>query len=320
MIASSESSSLDRGDAFPLPVETRYPLELAVRIPELRALYHESNAAIWDVERDLDVAAIDVDAIDATVAAAAALSWSRRAWLSFADISESEAALVRSCLEPGREADFKFVLAARGTERAVATDAAHTIASRFGGYRRRPPGDIDALFNAEPIRRALDARTAFDAYVFAHFVVLATIDRALLEAALDATTEPTCRSALDRMLTDVRRQERVGRIYVGRRSGSWNDALRSAIAINIAEVVNLDVSSGRRCVAFIDPTIPGAAQLVEADAITAAAGLGASAPDQQERSVAGALAELSEEFDDVGIEIPAISIVDRGHRSGNNDR
>lgn len=304
MSPAPESVAFDRDEPFPLPVERRYPLDLSIRIPELRRLYHESNAAIWDVARELDVDAIDTSSLDPGTARAAALSWSRRAWLAFADISESEAALVRACLEPDREADVKFVLAARGTERAVAADAAHQIASRFGGYRAAPPGEMADLYSGEPIRRALDARVDFDAFFVAHFVVLATIERALLEAAVADTTDPVCRAALERMLVDVRRQEGAGRIYVRARLEHLDDDVRGRIGANVAEVIALDVHSGRRCPAFVDPAVPGASEMLEAETATARGGLGATAPADQREIVTATLTDLGRELGDVGLVVP----------------
>lgn len=302
MTPATESVAFDRRQPFPLPVERRYPLDLSVRIPELRRIYHESNAAIWDVAGELDVDAIDLAGLDPATVRAAALSWSRRAWLAFADVSESEAALVRACLEPNREADLKFVLAARGTERAVASDAAHAIATRFGGYRAVPPGKVAEVYSGEPIRRALDARVDFDAYFVAHFVVLATVDRVLLEAAAAATTEPVCRAALQRTLVDVRRQEDAGRIYVRTRLAQLDEHHRTRIGANVAEVISLDLRSGRRCLAFIDPDFPGAAEMLEAESITAANGLGTTAPSEQRDLAAGTLADLRRELSEVGVD------------------
>lgn len=306
----SESVALSRDEPFPLPTERRYPLDLSTRIPDLRRLYHESNASIWNVAEELDVAAIDVGRLDDETRAAAALSWSRRAWLSFADISESEAALVRTCLELDREADFKFVLAARGTERAVAADACHRIAQRLGGYSPTPPPGMGPLFTAEPIRRALDERVDFDAYVVAHFVVLSTIDRMALEAAIAATTDVICRGALERMLVDIRRQEVAGRLYAQARVAHLDDAHLTAVTDNIVDVVSLDVLSGRRCVAFIDTKAAGGADLSRAEELTARAGLGAATLNDQHAAVTAALATLRVELDRLGLDGEAATSIE----------
>ncbi|MEQ8718671.1 MAG: hypothetical protein RIE08_13760 [Acidimicrobiales bacterium] len=316
----TESVTLSRDEPFPLPTERRYPLDLSTRIPELRRLYHESNASIWNVADDLDITAIDVDRLDDQTRAAAALSWSRRAWLSFADISESEAALVRSCLELDREADFKFVLATRGTERAVAADACHRIAQRLGGYRATPPEGTEALFTAEPIRRALDERVDFDAYVVAHFVVLATIDRALLETAVAATTDATCRGALERILVDIERQETAGRIYAEARLDRLDDDARATVTANVVDVVRLDVLSGRRCVAFVDEDIAGGAELRMAEELTAHAGLGAATLVAQGEAVTAALAALHADLDRLGLDGGAATSIETAPASPRSPR
>jgi hypothetical protein len=308
--SSVETVAFGRNTPFPLPVEQRYPLDLSVRIPELRRLYHESNATIWDVEAEFPSDAADTAGLDPGTREAAAMAWSRRAWFAFAGISESEAALVRCCIERDREADLKFVLAARGTEHAVATDASHRMAQRFGGYLPSPPtADLKRSFNSEPIRRALDERVDFDAYFVAHFVVLAGVDRALLEAATLATTDRACRTVLERMLVDSDRQQRAGLLYASARVPQLDRAQREAVAANVTAVVDIDIRGGRRCNAFLDPALPGAGAMLAAEAQTAAAGLGATPIPEQRRIAAVTLKEIQTSLGDLGIDAAALAAV-----------
>ena len=299
----TEAVSRGRLEALPVPREQRYPLDLAVRIPEMRQLYRESNASIWDVARDLDTSSMVIDSIDTKVLAAAALTWSRRCWIQFADISESEAALVRSCIERDRAADLKYVLAARATERAVAVDACHRIAVQFGGYVSEPRSEeLRALFATDIIRRALDTRVDFDAFFVAHFVVIASLDLAMLECSIRHTTEPVCLSALDRIARDARRQEAAGRLYLAARLTDLNADDRRAIADNAAAVVKSEVLSGVRCTTLLANDVPGAAELIDAESRTASGGLGSAPLGEQRAAIVTALETLDAELAQLGIE------------------
>jgi hypothetical protein len=307
---SVETVAFGRDTPFPLPVEQRYPLDLSVRIPELRRLYHESNATIWDVDAEFPSETAGTADLDPSTREAAALVWSRRAWLAFAGISESEAALVRCCIERDREADLKFVLAARGTEQAVAADASYRMAQRFGGYVSAPPSpNLSRLFASEPIRRALDQRVDFDAYLVAHFVVLAAIDRALLETAARSTSDPSCKSTLERLLVDSTRQQTVGLIYATARVPQLDSAQRRAVAANVIAAVDIDIGSGLRCSAFLDPDMPGAGKLRDAESQTAAAGLGAAPIPEQRQVAAAALKAVQADLGDLGINTDALPAV-----------
>lgn len=293
---SSERIAFDRSEPLTIPTERRYPLDLSVRLPELRSAYYESNAAIWDVEKDFAAQDHGIDHLEADACTAAAVVWSRRAWLEFAGIAESEAALVRSCIELEREADIKFVLATRATEHAVAADASHRLAERFGGYTASPSTpELSQLFTSESIRRALDERVSFDAFFIAHFVVLAAVEQALLVAAAESCTDPMCASTLARILVSVERQQSAGVLYARVRLPNLTDAETQAVTQNVAAVVDIDIRSGVRCSAFLDPDLAGAAALIEAESRAAAAGLGAASPADQRAAVEKALESLDSE-------------------------
>jgi hypothetical protein len=298
----TETGARERDNELPVAREQRYPLDLSVRIPELRRLYHESNASIWDVARDLDVAAIDTNTLTTDGRTAAATCWSRRSWISFADISESEAALVRCCIERDRAADLKYILAARGTERAVATDACHRLANHFAHHSHQPATlELQSLFATDTIRRALDARVDFDAFFVAHFVVLAAIDSALLEASRTHTTEPTCRAVLERIAVDLARQEAAGLIYLQARTPHLAEDQRRLIEANVRAVVRSDVLSGVRCSAFLPDGVPGVDALIEAEETAAAAGLGTAPLRTQRQTVERSLAELDATLTNLGL-------------------
>ena len=89
---------------------------------------------------------------------AGALVWSHRAWVEYSAIAESEAVLVRSCIESGINVDFKYCLSMRAVERARSTDLAHILADT--------PRDLPPL----PVR----ARTSKDSSTTTSFAAPCT--------------------------------------------------------------------------------------------------------------------------------------------------
>ena len=249
------------------PISAR-PLDRGSRSCDGSTTSPTRRSGTWP--RELDVAAIDIEQLTTRTVRPRALCWSRRAGSAFADISESEAALVRCCIELDRAADLKYILAARGTERAVATDACHRIAQRISPAtapaRRRVERQSLFTDRARSVERSTQ-RVDFDAYFVAHFVVLAAIDSALLEASRSHTTEPTCRAVLERI---ARRPGPPGscrphRICRHDRRTSTEDQRQPHRRPTSSSRRSITTSSAVvRCSAFLpDRALPGVDELIE---------------------------------------------------------
>jgi len=93
-----------------IPTERRFPLHLEPAIGTIRDLYDAAKQARWDPERDIPWHSFDHARYSAEVLAAAALSWSRKAWTEYGGLPETPALIIRFCLEHERESDPKYFL------------------------------------------------------------------------------------------------------------------------------------------------------------------------------------------------------------------
>lgn len=290
--ATTELAARDLAEGITLPLERRYPLDLDCRAVEVYAKYHESNAAMWDVDGDVAWAAAAVGG-SPEERRAAALVWSWQAWVAFGDITTSEAALVRSCLDVDVAADLKFCIATRATERAAAADAGTELAGRLDRYVAEPPtAELAALFAGGMVRRVLHGGVDLDALLVAHFALVPTVDRAVAEARFAAAGNGAVCDLLGHVVTDLRRQEAWAWADLSARLPGRSEADRFAIIANLADVLSHDLLLGARWTAVIDPAVPGAGAIAAAEELAAAAGLGGVTRSDQRAAVVDAFREV----------------------------
>jgi hypothetical protein len=257
-----------------------------VSLAEIRALYDEAKEGCWDPQRDVPWERFDPSAHQPDALAAAALAWSRRAWVEYTGLAETPSALVRFCIERGREADPKLFLTVRNTEEAWHIECCHRYAQGCGGYVEAPASPrYAALLERGFHREVLNAETSLDAYFAAHALVGDGLELALWEGYLANAEEPVARSLLEHAVADKRRHAAFGERYVAARAPGWSDAQRSLIGEYVERYVREVELAGYHAVS-LGPEAD-VADLVAAERLAAAAGLGALAPEA-ERSVASA--------------------------------
>jgi transposase len=282
-----------------IPVERRFPLHLEPSIGSIRDLYDQAKQSRWDPERDIPWASFDPSRYTPAVLAAAALSWSRKAWIEYGGLPETPALIIRFCLEHERESDPKYFLTVRNTEEAWHLDCCHRFAELCGGFVETPASPTyAALFNQGLHREALDASRNLDAYVAAHIGIQDGLDLELTRLHRDNTTDPVARAILDRLVADKTRHAAFGWFYLGSRAAGWDEADRQTIAAEVEHVVRDVEWAGFRCVWLSD-----AADIADADRITSEAGLGAAAREQEEPVLRRYLAEAAAQFAKLGVEV-----------------
>jgi len=278
-----------------MPVERRFPLHLEPSIGSIRDLYDQAKQARWDPERDIPWGSFDRSRYAPEVLEAAGLSWSRKAWTEYGGLPETPALIIRFCLEHERESDPKYFLTVRNTEEAWHLDCCHRFAELCGGFVDEPASAAyAALFNQGLHREALDASRSLDAYVAAHIGIQDGLDLELTRLHRDNARDPVARAILDRLVADKTRHAAFGWFYLETRAAGWGDAERRTIATEVEHVVHDIELAGFRCV-----WLSQAADIVEADRITRAAGLGAATREEEEpvlrrylADAAGQLAKL----------------------------
>ncbi len=239
-INATEADVRGAGTPAVVPQERRYPLDLVSAPSTFRELYAEANRLRWDPARSFDWTPLDGLPPHAT----AALVWSHRAWIEYRGIAESEAALVRACLERDVPADAKWCLTARGSAKAVAAEACWTVAERLGGYvgDPGPTAAVQVLRNGVA-RRGLDAQVDPDAFFVAHFVLADTVALRCWEAARAAAAAHRAADALvgllDAVVRDHARSVRFGWAWLEARLAplAVDDTRRAVVAANVAGAI-----------------------------------------------------------------------------------
>jgi len=291
-----------RGFSGEIPVERRFPLHLEPSITTIRDLYDRAKQARWDPERDIPWARFDLGRYSPEVLAAAALSWSRKAWTEYGGLPETPALIIRFCLEHERESDPKYFLTVRNTEEAWHLDCCHRFAELCGGFADAPAGAAyQALFNQGLHREVLDASRSLDAYVAAHVAVQDGLDLELCRLHRDNAADPVARAILDRLVADKTRHAAFGWFYLESRAAGWSDQDRRGIAAEVEHVVRDVELAGLRCVWLAGAA---ASDIAEADRLTHAAGLGAATRTEEEPVLRHFLLETSNQFARLGVALP----------------
>jgi hypothetical protein len=243
----SERAAADPTVAFSLGVEQRYPLRLAPELPALARLYADACGDPWDPEELVDTAALARVATDPG-AAVAARTWAWAAQREYRGITESNALLVRMCIETAREPELKYLLTTRAQTRALAAEACWSVASALaagdeegagggagsGGVTSSggAPGSAD-----HTARALLHARVSADAAFIGHVLVGDSVGAAWWRAV--AGSDNAAVSVVGaRLLRDRERMVAFGWAYVEARMPGFDDASLGAVSDAVADLVS----------------------------------------------------------------------------------
>lgn len=285
-----------------LLVERRFPLEMNVTLPEIRALYDTGKAGRWNPHRDVDWSALAPEAYPDAVRDAARRTWSRRVWTEATGLTETPALIVRFCMEVGREIDPKFYLTTRNTEEAWHVECYDRIAESFGGRLARPAAKAyEAVFNRHLHRRVMDAGQLLDAYVAAHAAFEDGLELELAKAWRASATNPAVQSVLDHVIADKERHAAFGWLYLAAKAEGWSKEERETIATELSDYVRDVVLKGYHC-PWLAPE--HAAAEAEADAITAEAGLGGAPRAAEEDALATFAGNARARLAELGVMVP----------------
>ena len=292
----------NRPPPLSLLVERRFPLQMDVTLPEIRALYDSGKAGRWNPDRDIDWHALSTEGYDAAVRQAARRTWSRRVWLEATALTETPALLVRFCMESGREIDPKFFLTVRNTEEAWHIECFDRIAESFGGRLARPADPAyETVLNRGLYRRVLDAAQSLDSFVAVHAAFEDGLELELCRSWRSETTHPTIMAVLDRVIADKERHAAFGWLYLASRASHWTDLERALIATELATHIQHTELKGYHC-PWLAPE--HATLEAEADAITASAGLGGCSRSAEEDTIARYVGHARARLKDFGVMLP----------------
>lgn len=290
--------------ATTLPVERRFPLTLKESILSIRDLYETGKRERWTPMTGIDWNQLAPSRYDAQARDAGRLTWSWRAWVEYAGLTETPATLIRLCLEAGRESDPKYFLTVRNTEEAWHIECFHRLAQEFGGYVDRPPAPAhEALFEQRRDRAVLDAAQHVDAFFAAHSAVEDGLELALYEAHLANAVEPVAHAVLARAVAAKRRHASFGWLYLSERAHGWSDADRAAVS-QAVHVHLRDVElAGYHCpwLAQPDGVAAGAAERMHAE------GLGAAGQAREAEVLRTYVGDTRTRLAELGVELPMLA-------------
>jgi len=303
MNGTNELLAVDRSEDFKLGIEDRFPLDLTPTVSQQWAAYESALTDVWDPEDEVLWTGFDPARFSATEREAGALVWSHRAWVDHSSMVESEAVLVRACLEPATSADFKYCLGMRAVERARSLDMCRMAAERLDRYHMESVSpELEQLLNDDLVRRVLHAETDLGAYVAAHLVAQATIDLRSWEQALLGISEEL-KALIELVIRDKARMVDVAWTQLTEMTMVSESATRDAMATSTAYVLFNEEGRGRQLPALLVAS-PESEQIVAAYEIAAKAGLGGLSAQSQHQIFDAASVELRGRMSELGIDLP----------------
>lgn len=286
-------------------IERRFPLHLQPSLYTVRDLYDQAKRARWDPERHIPWQKLDRSHYDQTTLRAAALSWSRRAWAEYTGIAETPAILIRFCLEHEGESDPKMFLTVRGSEESWHMESAYRFAELLDGYVEEPSDPLfHNVLNIGLFHQAFDPALVPVAYIAAHIALLDGIDLELHRGFLRFAQDPVAVAILKRMVQDKERHAAFGWVYLTEQATTWSSTVKEEIEAEVAHILTALVLSGYQCAALASEG--SAHHILEADAITRAAGLGAMSAEEEVAVVRQYVSEARARFSSLGISVPIV--------------
>lgn len=283
-------------------IERRFPLHLQPALHTVRDLYDRSKSKCWDPEKHIPWSKFDGSAYDAPTRKAAALSWSRRAWAEFSGIAETPSILIRFCLEHEGESDPKMFLTVRGTEESWHMECAYRFAQLLDRYVGDPPdAHFHRVMNIGLFRQAFDPALLPVAYIAAHIALLDGIDLELHRGYLRHAQDPVAVSILKRMVEDKERHTAFGWVYLEEQVATLEKSAFEEIQAEVEHILRVLVLGGYQSTAFAPPG--SVIHVLEADAYTRAAGLGAMLPAEEVSVVRQYVADARQRFGALGIHV-----------------
>jgi hypothetical protein len=286
-------------------VERRFPLQFASEVPALRELYRQAKGLRWNPETDVPWARLDGGRLSTSLRDAARLIWSRRAWGTYPGLGESTALLLRLCLESGTsQMDAKLFLSFRAAEEAKHLEACFILAERLGGYIPDPGDDVIVrASNHAFAQMALDPRVRPEASVAALGCLDDQLDLDLHVSHLHGATDDTVRAVLRLMATDKARHALFAWTWLGTRLAGLDIAGRQAVGEAVREMLEQVILRGYRNT-WLLPDSLGRRRFLEAEAATAAAGLGASTREQEERVLRATVGQVRARLQQWDVVVP----------------
>ena len=283
--------------------EKRFPLNLHPVLPDIRALWDLSNKLAWDPATAIPWDKFDASKYSKEQLDAARLYWSRRAWTEYSGTSESPAVLLRLVMEAGREIDARLFWAVQTLEETRHCIASYLLAEKCGGYMDRPPRQPPKSTQHRGIRdKALNPAISFEAFAIAHICIGETVAAKMFEERYKAATDPVAKELVRLILRDEIRHIQFGWKYMAHKVKTFTPELIAEMERVAIDVIENSELQGYHCIWLVpsEHTQP----MIDANNITAAAGLGGASPEREMAALRESIADIRRDMAPWGIKIP----------------
>ena len=282
-----------------LPIEVRYPLDLTPVVQSLREYFISVNRSLPSAIKELDLSSSDFGDYSPDQRDAAALVWSARSWVEYNGVSESQALLVRICLERDREVDLKYALAARAAERALYADYCRQMAESLSRYYRNTNSTtLNQLYKTSTIRNILDINQHPDGSLAGYLLAIAEFDRDWWSTCFETTSIESVKKVVSRCLNSKDVQLAAFWTYFEHREKSFSNSCRETIAQSIERAMS------SRNLAVAIPALgvkSGTEPLCEAGLTIVDSGLGDASYEMQVTAALRTFHEMQSRFEALGI-------------------
>jgi rubrerythrin len=261
--------------------ESRFPLDLAVRIPKIRELYRQATAKQWDPVTAVPWDELRPEQYSEEQRYAARLYWSRRAWGEYGAISESPALQIRFC-QQHHEPDLRFFFTLRTQEESRHAEVCYLMAEKLGGYIDAP---VQSAFQGSVAthgvrKMALDLGIPLEATIASLVCAAEEIAFDVFGHLIKITTNPVARRVLQLITRDEVRHCAFGWAYMEKRVKELTPEQLAGVeqaVVNMIEKVELNGYHS----AWLGPDTPATRSETAADRITYEAGLGATVEEDE---------------------------------------
>ena len=287
--------------------ERRFPLDLGVRIPKIRRLFHAATRSQWDPRKDIAWDDVDLTLYSDEQLYAAREYWSRRAWAEYGAISESPAIQIRFC-QNRHEPDLQLFFTIRSQEEARHAEVCYLMAEKLGGYIEEPIKlKYEQSVSTHGVRKmALDPQFSLDALIAALVCAAEEVAFDAFKHLVGITRCPVATAVTESIMRDEVRHCAFGWYYMDHRvpqlSPEELDNVRAAV-ITMIEKVEMNGYHN----SWLAPVSAASQAEVDADRLTYEAGLGASIEELEKPVFIETIQRLRRRMRKWGIELPPFS-------------
>ena len=284
--------------------EQRFPLDLGVRIPKIRRLFHAATASQWDPRDAIAWSELDLKPYSEEQLYAAREYWSRRAWAEYGAISESPAIQVRFC-QHRHEPDLQLFFTIRSQEEARHAEVCYLMAEHLGGYIEAPyQMKYENSVSTHGVRAmALDPEFSLDGLIAALVCAAEEVAFDAFKHLVKITDNPIARDVTAAIMRDEVRHCAFGWYYMDHRVSQLNqDELKNIEKAVVTMIEKVELNGYHN--SWLAPDSAASRAEVEADILTHQAGLGASTEELEKPVFIATIQRLRRRMSKWGVHLP----------------